>query len=42
VFDAIGPIAEPMARVHDVIAGAVYESTRGIAAAVGGALAERE
>ncbi|MFX0576879.1 hypothetical protein [Nocardia nepalensis] len=38
VFDAIGPIAEPAARVHDVIADAVYESIRGMAAAVGDAL----
>lgn len=42
VFDAMGPMAEPVARVHEVIAGAVYESIRGIAAAVGGALAERD
>ncbi|MEU0500387.1 hypothetical protein [Nocardia sp. NPDC005998] len=39
VFDVIGPIAGPVARMHDVIAGAVAESMRGIAAAVGGALA---
>ncbi|MFI7666532.1 hypothetical protein [Nocardia sp. NPDC049526] len=42
MFDAIGPIGEPAARVHDVIAGTVHDSIRGIATAVGGALTERE
>lgn len=42
VFDGIGPIGEPATRVHDVIAGPVYDSIRGIATAVGSALTERE
>ncbi|WP_433630675.1 hypothetical protein [Nocardia sp. CA-120079] len=42
MFDAIGPIAEPAAQVHEGIAGAVHDSTRGRATAVGSALTERE
>ncbi|WP_433525589.1 hypothetical protein ACQPZ2_11890 [Nocardia pseudovaccinii] len=42
VFDAIKPIAEPAAQVHEGIAVAIHGSIRGRATAVGSALTERE